>query len=300
MPYPFPSDTTAGTGTDIDQAFIEQYNADVHHEFAQRGPRLIGMTRKGTVRGKSAIFQKVGGKLVMVNKPRRGTHEFGAVDHDTVKVDMVDKYLPTAVDELDLLKQNIDERRAHAVEHVGAVSRYVDTVILGAIEDGAHADVGDAAAAFGYGHAMRIVNRFQTNEVPDDGQRYCALHPYAWSQFLQVDAFANADYVGAENLPFKGGMTAKMWMGVLWFPLNNILHGTQNDPANNIGPNISVNLAWHRSVVGHGVNKEPSTRWSYENTMSAYAAVTSISMGATIIQGEGAMICRSLSPEPVI
>jgi len=281
---------------DIDESFIEQYNADVHLNFRQFGSRLMGMTRKGVVQGSTAWFQKFG-TVTTQTKTRRGTHTFQAPDHSKVSVTMADRYVPTAVDELDLLKQNIDERQAHARSHVAAMASYMDNVILGAIETGAEAgDLGDATAAFGYGHAMRIVNQFMINEVPDDGQRFVALHPYAWSQFLQVSEFANADYIGADALPFKGGMTAKMWMGCVWFPLPNISWST---PDGNTA-NVATNLAWHRSIVGHGVNKEPETTWSYENTMSAYAAVSKLSMGAVIIEDKGAFVSSSLSPQPAI
>ena len=286
----FADDYPTNPAKDIDAAFVEQYNADVHHLFDQYGPRLVGMSRKGTVMGKSAIFQRMG-SVTVTDKPRRGTHSFGAPDHDNVSCPMVDKYVPTAVDKLDLLKTNIDERRAHAKVHVGAVSKWIDNMLVGTLEATTQADIGSATHGFGYGHAMRIVNGFTINDVPDDGERYCAMHPYAWSQFLQVPEFANADYVGSEDLPFKGGMSAKRWMGVLWFPLNNIT----------LAPgNLARNVAWHRSILGHGVNAEMETVWSYENTMSAYAAVSSVSMGAVLIEDKGAFLSTSLSPQPVI
>jgi len=41
----------------IDQAFIEEYNADVHLLYRQYGSRLMNTTRKGTVAAKSVYFQ---------------------------------------------------------------------------------------------------------------------------------------------------------------------------------------------------------------------------------------------------
>lgn len=288
----------------IQNAFIEEYNADVHLLFRQMGSRLMNTTRKGTVRAKSVYFQTFG-HLAAQQKTRNAQHTFLDPAHANVKADMADWYVPTLIDDLDLLKLNIDEKNAHVRAHVAALGQKVDDILLDTMIAGAETDLGDNTAAFGYGHAMRIVTGFQTREVPDDGQRYCALHPYAWSQLLQVPEFSNADYVGSDQLPYGGGMTAKRWMGVLWFALPNIYLGdgagagtapTGGDDTTNVANNV----AWHRSVVGHGVNKEIDTIWDWENTYSAWSCVSAMSLGAAIIEDKGCFLSTSLSPQPTI
>jgi hypothetical protein len=171
---------------------------------------------------------------------------------------------------------------------------------------GANTEVlGSPTVGFGYETAMTIITTFTLNEVPDDGNRFCALHPYAWAQFLQVPEFANADYVGSENLPYKGGMTAKHWMGTLWMPLPNVYLG--DGAGAGVAPpgavdtaNVANNIAWHRSAVGHGTNKEVDTKWDWENTYSAWSCVSSMSLGAAVIENTGCYRVRSLSPKPVV
>jgi Phage capsid protein len=169
-------------------------------------------------------------------------------------------------------------------------------ILWGSVDHFCHAgrDLGDATKAFDYNMAMSIVTTFDVNEVPDDGGRYVALHPYAWAQFLKVPEFANADYVGAENLPFKGGMQAKYWMGILWFPLPNVTWGVAGGNA----ADVATNLAWHKSVLGHGINKEIDTKWDWENTYSAWSCVSCMSLGATIIEDTGVYAVSSLSAKP--
>lgn len=276
----------------IDIAFTEEYNADVHMKFRQSGSRLMNTTRKGTVMAKSVYFQ-VFGHLTAQTKVRNQPHTFIDPTHTKVKADMTDWYVPTLIDDLDLLKLNIDEKNAHVAAHVSALGKKADEIILTEMAAGANAnDLGDATKAFDFNMAMSILTTFQVNEVPDDGGRFVALHPYAWAQFLKVQEFANADYVGAENLPFKGGMTAKAWMGALWFPLPNIaLTGA-------VGAEVATNYAWHKSCVGHGVNKEITTEWDWENTYSAWSCVSAMSMGTKTIDNTGLYKVSSLSPSP--
>jgi len=288
----------------IDVAFIEEYNADVHLLFRQYGSRLMNTTRKGTVMAKSVYWQKFG-FVTAQNKTRNAEHAFQNPEHTRVKADMVDWYVPTLIDDLDLLKLNIDEKQAHARSHTAALGKKVDEILINTMYAGANGTkLGAADKGFGYETAMGVLTTFQVNEVPDDGNRFCALHPYAWAQFLKVPEFANADYVSHDRLPFKGGMTAKFWMGTLWMPLPNIYLGDGAGPG--VAPtgavdtlNVANNIAWHRSVVGHGTNAEIRTTWDWENTYSAWSCVSAMSLGAAIIENTGVYRVDSLSPRPV-
>ena len=286
----------------IDVAFIEEYNADVHMLFRQMGSRLMNMTRKGRVATKRVYFQKFG-LLTAQTKTRNAIHTLQDPEHTQVFADMADWYVPTLIDDLDLLKLNIDEKNAHVKAHVSALGIKMDEIISQTIEGGAVSDLGSATDAFGYGHAMRVVTGFTNNEVPDDGERYCALHPNAWAQLLQVNAFANADYIGSANLPYAGGMQMKEWMGVKWFPLPNVYLGpgtTTSPGGTSVVINQALNLAWHRSTVGHGVNKEIDTKWDWENLYSAWSCVSAMSLGCTVIEDKGAFLVSSLSPQPTL
>lgn len=286
----------------IDVAFIEEYNADVHLLFRQYGSRLMNTTRKGSVQAKSVYWQRFG-FVTAQNKTRNAEHAFQNPEHTRVKADMVDWYVPTLIDDLDLLKLNIDEKNAHARSHVAALGKKTDQIIIDTIYAGANSTkLGDATDPFTYDTAMEVLTTFQVNEVPDDGNRFCALHPYAWAQFLKVPEFANADYVGQDRLPFKGGMTAKFWMGTLWMPLPNVHLGTGSGSSNPTGTvntvNVANNFCWHRSVVGHGTNAEIRTTWDWENTYSAWSCVSAMSLGCAIIEDTAVYRIDTLSPKP--
>ncbi|MBE3637356.1 phage capsid protein [Mangrovicoccus algicola] len=275
---------------DIPVSFIEQYQADVHLKFRQMGSRLMNTTRKGTVQG-STVHWQIFGTVVAQAMPARGErHTFQEPGHDRVSATMEDFVVPTYVRKLDLLKQNISERQAHAAAHTSALGIKTDDALFAIMSAGKEKEAGDAAYGFGYNHAMSIVTGFNNSYVPDDGNRFCALHPNSWAQFLKVPQFANADWVGADNLPFKGGMSAKMWMGVLWMPLPNTPFDDET--------NVATNYAWHRSVVGHGVNQEPQTNWQWHNDYSHYSCVSDMSFGGAVIEDKGCYSVQSLSPPP--
>jgi len=268
----------------IDVAFVEEYNADVHITFQQLGSRLMNTTRKGAVRGSTVYFQ-IFGSLAAQTKTRNAQHTFIDPTHTRVSATMADWYVPTLIDDLDLLKINHDEKMAHVKTHVGALGKKADEIIITALEAGANAtDLGANTEAMDLAKMLAIVEAFHSAEVPDDGQRYCAVSPKTFIQMLKVAEFANADFIGQESLPFKGGMTAKFWMGVVWLVENNI----------SVATNVATNIAWHRSAIGHGVNKEIETTWDWENTYSAWSAVSCMSMGAVGIDANGIYTCETL------
>ena len=123
-------------------------------------------------------------------------------------------------------------------------------------------------------HMLNVVDAFNEGNIPNDGNRFCMVSAKTWSKMLRFDEFSNADYVGPDRLPFNG-LTAKNWAGVFWFmnTLPNVDTGATE---------VATNLAWHKRAVGH-MNKSFDIRITYENIFSAYAAVSSCSQGAAVI-----------------
>ena len=54
-------------------------------------------------------------------------------------------------------------------------------------------------------------------DVPDDGQRFAVIGWKQWSDLLSLPEFANAEFVGRDNLPWRNTQ-AKYWLGTLWVP----------------------------------------------------------------------------------
>lgn len=262
----------------IDVSFIEQYNAEAHNAFQRGGFKLRPMTRSGSVMAETVYWQKVGA-LTTQAKSRNAMHVFQDMEHEVVSASLVDRYVPTIIDKLDLLKLNISEMQLHATNHANALGLWADQQVYDAMVAGANGTTygGGNGVALTIDHMLQVPEVMNNAFIPNDGGRFCMVSAKTWSKMLKVDEFSNADYVGPDNLVFTG-MTAKTWAGVHWFM----------DPIVTIGgDDVASNVFWHRSCVGHGVNKEFETIISYENLYSAHVAVSCLSSTAKVIDDNG-------------
>jgi hypothetical protein len=78
--------------TTIDQAFIKQFEEEVHQAYQRMGSKLRNTVRmKNSVRGSSTVFQKVG-KGSAATKARHGKVPVMNVDHTPVECQLLDFY----------------------------------------------------------------------------------------------------------------------------------------------------------------------------------------------------------------
>ena len=112
--------------TSIDQAFIKQFEEEVHQAYQRMGSKLRNTVRvKNGVRGSSTVFQKVG-KGSASTKARHGMVPVMTIDHNPVECQLLDFYAGDWVDRLDELKINIDERQVVANAGAFALGRKTD------------------------------------------------------------------------------------------------------------------------------------------------------------------------------
>jgi len=110
-------------------------------------------------------------------------------------------------------------------------------------------------------------------DVPEDGQRYLAMHPKGYADLFAINQFASSDFVGEQNLPFAGGMTMKEFMGFKVFSTSAVTAGK--------------NMAYHTSAVGLGINAEVATEVNYVAEKASHLANSMMSMGAVAIDANG-------------
>ena len=97
----------------IDQAFIKQFETDVHLAYQRMGSKLRNTIRSTNVTGNTARFQKIGTGTAST-KSRNGNVTPMELAHTNVEVTMADFYAAEYIDKLDELKTNINERQAIA------------------------------------------------------------------------------------------------------------------------------------------------------------------------------------------
>lgn len=261
----------------VDQAFITRFNKDVHLTYTFDAPKLRSLVRTDAdVNGSTARFYKLG-TVNATTKARNGEVPLSNPDHAYVTATMEDRYAAVPIDKLDLSKMNEDLRGAYVKRIVTAFAQPTDNDILAAM-DGTTTTV-TVATNLTRGDSLAIAEKLDANDVPRDGRRFAVVTPHAWSFLMSIDQFVRSDYVGPDDLPFKRiGMEVRTWNSIHWM-VHSKLSG--------VGTAAAKCYAWHQDAVGHGINAEIQTTWSWENLKQAWACVGSMSMGAALIDTLG-------------
>src|SRR5215204_2669255 len=159
--------------TDINDAFVKQFETEIHVAYQRMGSKLGNSTRKKTVRGSSTTFQKVG-KGTAGTKTRHGNVPTMSLDHAPVEITLADFYAADYIDKLDELKIQHDERNVVSTAIAGALGRKVDDLIIAAIETTTNSVAGGSTPLATSASRTKIETVFEyfgNNDIPDDGDR---------------------------------------------------------------------------------------------------------------------------------
>lgn len=267
----------------IDQAFVKQFEAEVHMAYQRMGSKLKSMVRNvNGVKGNTVQFQKVAKGSASTKARHAEVVAMNSV-HSNVTATLSDFYAADYVDKLDELKVNIDERNIVAQNAAYALGRKTDSIISDTFDAGATALANNSAGSttgMNLDKAQNVFEIFGNNDVPDDGQRYWVVGPKQWSDLLDIDQFSRAEYIGEADLPYKGGMTAKRWLSFMWMGFSglSIASGDRNT------------IAFHKSSLGLGVGSDVRTEVNYIPEKVAHLTTSYMSMGAVLIDGDGVRI----------
>jgi hypothetical protein len=133
------------------------------------------------------------------------------------------------------------------------------------------------------GKVLTAFEKLGEVDVPDDGQRYAVVGWKQWSELLNIEEFANADYVGEDDLPWKGTQ-AKRWLGTLWLPHSGL------PKANGVR-----RCHWyHKTAVGHAIGAEVKTDITWHGDRAAHFVNNMMSQGACLIDASGVVTLRCL------
>jgi len=269
--------------TSITNAFITQFEAEVHMAYQRMGSKLKNLTRTvNGVNGNTVKFQKVA-KGSANTKARHA--EVVAMDlaHSNVSATLTDYYAADYVDKLDELKVNIDERQVVANSAAYALGRKTDSVITSVMENATALANNSSGTGTGMnlGKAQAMMELFNTNDVPDDQQRYWVVGPKQWSDLINLDQFSRVEYVWEGELPYAGGMTAKRWLGFLWFVHSGLATSGSTD---------RHTVAFHKSSIGMGIGSDVKTEVNYIPEKVSHLITSMLSIGGVLIDSDGIRI----------
>ena len=134
--------------------------------------------------------------------------------------------------------------------------------------------------------ALSLMEAFGNNEVPDDGRRYCVVGWEHWSQLMAIDQFSRSNYVGEGQLPFANNVTAKNWLGFMWFPHSGL---SETDGSGNLsaGGGFRNCYAWHADACGHAIGADISSNMQFHNDKDSYFVLNKMQMNSCLIDAEG-------------
>jgi len=264
--------------TSIDQAFIKQFEREVHEAYQRQGSKLRNTVRTiSNVNGASAVFQKVGVGTAST-KSTHGLVPVMNLDHTNVEVTLQDYYAGDWIDRLDELKINIDERQVIANAGANALGRKTDELIIGGLASASANTITDANVGLTKDKILEAFETFGETDVPDDGQRFCIVGWKQWSELLSIDEFVNADYVGQDALPFASITQAKMFLGTIFIPHSGLP----------IDANDVRSCFWyHKTAIGHAAASDVETDVSWHGDRAAHFVNNMMSQGAGLIDENG-------------
>ncbi len=267
--------------TTIDQAFIKQFEREVHEAYQRQGSRLRNTVRLiSNVNGSSAVFQKVG-KGTASTKSTHGMVPVMNLDHSNIEVVLQDYYAGDWVDRLDELKVNIDERQVIASAGANALGRKTDELIINSLATASENVIADANVGMTKAKLLEAFETFGEKDVPDDSQRFCVVGWKQWSELLSIEEFVNADYVGQNNLPFATTTQAKMWLGTVFVPHSGL-------PVD--GSDIRSCFWYHKTAVGHAAASDVTTDVTWHGDRAAHFVNNMMSQGSGLIDEGGIVV----------
>lgn len=265
---------------DIEKAFIRQFEREVHEAYQRQGSKLRATVRsKNNVQGASTTFQKVG-KGTASTKARNAPVPVMNVEHGSVECLLADFYAGDWVDKLDELKTNIDERAVIANAGAYALGRKTDELIIAAL-DGAGLYAGADSDGLTLDKVLEAFELLGAADVPDDGQRHAVVGWKQWSQLLAIEEFANADYVGTDELPWRGTQ-AKRWLGTLWMPHSGL----------SLTGGVRRCHWYHRTAIGHASGSDVTSDITWHGDRAASFVNNMMSQGACLIDEQGVVTLR--------
>ncbi len=119
--------------------------------------------------------------------------------------------------------------------------------------------------------------------MPDDGNRYAVVGWRQWSDLMLIPEFTNAQFVGDNDLPWKGTQ-AKRWLGATWLPHSGLT----------VTGGLRFCYFYHKSAVGHAAASDVITDISWHGDRAAHFVNSMMSQGAVLIDNQGVvrMRCR--------
>lgn len=259
----------------ISTSFVEEFESGVHMAYQRQGSKLRNTVRTANGIKNKTTFQVLG-KGFATTKARHGNIAPMNLNHTNVSVTLEDYFAGEWIDDLDQLRVNHDEMMVAQQSGAYALGRKTDDLILTAMDTTSNTH-NETSNGITLTWALQLMELFGNNDIPDDGRRYVVVGWEQWSQLLDLDEFSRNQFVGNDDLPFQNAMTAKMWLGFMWFPFSGLTDTGANRKC----------FAWHSDSIGHAIGADVSSNMQYHNDKDSYFVMNKMQMNSVLIDANG-------------
>ncbi|WP_421876591.1 phage capsid protein [Pacificispira sp.] len=261
--------------TTIDNTFITQWTAEVHHNFQQLNSNLRGAVRTvNNVVGEAYKFPVIGTGSATKNKARHADLQPMDVSHSIKTATLSNWHGVEWIDDLDQFKTNADYRREYLTTVTGAINRGLEEEIVTAMATTTNSAT---AGAMDTDLVAELHKELTKNKVPM-GDRYLIIHYGALEDMLNDAKIASNDYLSKE------AFTTGFVKGVMGF---NVILMEDADllPVDTASKHTC--FAFHKSALGLAIGKDISLRVDYRSDKDLWQVMGKLSAGAVAVDPAG-------------
>ena len=270
-----------------DTAFQTMYRDRYIVGFEQHESLLRqSVTTEVQVKGNTAVFLVVdSGTASAVTRGVNGLLPYRADNLTQNTCQLVEWHDPVRKNNFNIFSSQGDQIGAMQMTSLGTMNRRIDADIITELNTGTN-DTGAAVTA-----SLQLALYGKTilgnNKVPFDGNIFAAITPAYEAYLLKVPEFTKATYVESKPLPNAGTAFSDRpgywkWLGVNWI-VSPGLPG--------LGTSAEKCFMWHRSAMGHAIDKAGLTTEVGRNEEHDYSfARTTAYMGAKLLQNAGIVV----------
>lgn len=259
----------------VDQAFINQFGAEVKAAYGL-STQLLGSVRKREgVTGSQTRFQKLG-LISAYTKARNADLTVLEPAHTYVDVTLADYYATTLVDDLDLLKTNVDIKTEYIRTVSQAVGKKIDDVIITALTTGTAVPT-TTTGAMSVARLLEVKKLFDNGAVPATDRVFIA-GASAMEDLLGTTQVTSTDYNSVKAL-VQGDLNSFVGFNFKQLP-DSYLTASATE---------RLNLAFHRDALGCAIGQNMKTMIEWSPDKHAWWIKATVSLGAGVVDAAGVL-----------